>query len=77
MPHSCIHGSVTYQGWTCSYMLSCSLQCILSFVLLMCQQKPACVCLCLTMYHSKRGAHGSIVVKALCYKLEGRGFETR
>jgi hypothetical protein len=23
------------------------------------------------------GARGSIVVKALCYKLEGRGFETR
>jgi hypothetical protein len=23
------------------------------------------------------GAHGSVVVKALCYMLEGRGFETR
>jgi hypothetical protein len=23
------------------------------------------------------GAHGSVVVKALCYKPEGRGFETR
>jgi hypothetical protein len=25
----------------------------------------------------KGAAHGSIVVKALCYKPEGRGFETR
>jgi hypothetical protein len=24
-----------------------------------------------------QGACGSIVVKALCYKLEGRGFDTR
>jgi hypothetical protein len=23
------------------------------------------------------GARGSVVVKALCYKLEGRGFDTR
>jgi hypothetical protein len=23
-----------------------------------------------------KGAHGSVVVKALCYKLEGRGFKT-
>jgi hypothetical protein len=27
--------------------------------------------------HEPAGARGSIVVKALCYKLEGRGFETR
>jgi hypothetical protein len=26
---------------------------------------------------SKEGARGSVVVKALCYKPEGRGFETR
>jgi hypothetical protein len=25
----------------------------------------------------KFGASGSVVVKALCYQLEGRGFETR
>jgi hypothetical protein len=25
----------------------------------------------------KRGACGNVVVKALCYKKEGRGFETR
>jgi hypothetical protein len=25
----------------------------------------------------KRGARGSVVVKALCYKPEGRGFNTR
>jgi hypothetical protein len=25
----------------------------------------------------KEGAHGSVVVKALCYKPEGRGSETR
>jgi hypothetical protein len=25
----------------------------------------------------KEGARGSVVVKALCYKPEGRGFETR
>jgi hypothetical protein len=29
----------------------------------------------LTLY--KLGARGSVVVKALCYKPEGRGFETR
>jgi hypothetical protein len=29
---------------------------------------------CITPY---KGAHGSIVVKALCYKPEGHGFETR
>jgi hypothetical protein len=29
----------------------------------------------LTIYHI--GAHGNVVVKALCYKPEGRGFETR
>jgi hypothetical protein len=31
-------------------------------------------------YHirmSRRGARGSVVVKALCYKPEGPGFETR
>jgi hypothetical protein len=26
--------------------------------------------------HSKEGESGSLVVKALCYKPEGRGFET-
>jgi hypothetical protein len=25
----------------------------------------------------KNGARGSVVVKALCYKLEGRGFDSR
>jgi hypothetical protein len=25
----------------------------------------------------QKGARGSIVVKALCYKVEGRGFDTR
>jgi hypothetical protein len=29
------------------------------------------------MYECGVGAHGSVVVKALCYKLEGRGFDTR
>jgi hypothetical protein len=28
-------------------------------------------------YFYKKGARGSVVVKALFYKLEGRGFETR
>jgi hypothetical protein len=31
----------------------------------------------LEVYTGKRGARGSIVVKALCYKPEGRGFVTR
>jgi hypothetical protein len=28
-------------------------------------------------FKQKQGARGSVVVKALCYKLEGRGFDTR
>jgi hypothetical protein len=28
-------------------------------------------------FHSLSFIHGSVVVEALCYKLEGRGFETR
>jgi hypothetical protein len=31
----------------------------------------------LSDYIPSQGARGSIVVKALCYKPEGRGFETR
>jgi hypothetical protein len=27
--------------------------------------------------HPQFGARGSVVVKELCYELEGRGFETR
>jgi hypothetical protein len=29
------------------------------------------------VYQVGKGARGSVVVKALCYKPEGRGFETR
>jgi hypothetical protein len=29
------------------------------------------------MIMSRRSARGSVVVKALCYKPEGRGFDTR
>jgi hypothetical protein len=28
-------------------------------------------------YHMEMGARGSVVVKALCYKPEGRGFDSR
>jgi hypothetical protein len=28
-------------------------------------------------FHFLKGAHGSVVVKALCYKPEGRGFDIR
>jgi hypothetical protein len=31
----------------------------------------------LRINQSRRGARGSVVVEALCYKPEGRGFETR
>jgi hypothetical protein len=34
--------------------------------------RPLCEC---TQHYM--GARGSVVVKALCYKPEGRGFETR
>jgi hypothetical protein len=27
--------------------------------------------------HANKGVRGSVVVKALCYMLEGRGFETQ
>jgi hypothetical protein len=30
----------------------------------------------MTPYRLLEGARGSVVVKALCYKAEGRGFET-
>jgi hypothetical protein len=29
------------------------------------------------LYSTVSGARGSVVVKALCYKLEGRGFDSR
>jgi hypothetical protein len=29
------------------------------------------------LYFTKHGARGSVVVKALCYNPEGRGFDTR
>jgi hypothetical protein len=32
---------------------------------------------CVQMRMQQEGARGSVVVKALCYKPEGRGFETR
>jgi hypothetical protein len=31
----------------------------------------------LSTHYSGKGAHDSVVVKALCYKPEGRGFDTR
>jgi hypothetical protein len=30
-----------------------------------------------SVYHTTVGAHSSVVVKALCYKPEGRGFDSR
>jgi hypothetical protein len=32
-----------------------------------------CVCVCVYIY----GARGSVIIKALCYKPEGCGFDTR
>jgi hypothetical protein len=54
----------------------------------MSQCLSVCVCVCVSVYppitvwvceahEIMLKARGSIVVKALCYKSEGRGFETR
>jgi hypothetical protein len=38
---------------------------------------PALLSNIITIITHVRGARGSLVVKALCYKPEGRGFDTR
>jgi len=45
----------------------------LSVLVLMCARARVCVCVCIYIY----GGRGGAMVKALCYKLEGRWFDSR
>jgi hypothetical protein len=41
------------------------------------ERSLSAVCSEIIRTNMKKGPRGSVVVKALCYKLEGRGFDTR